>query len=342
MKFLCIFVVSETLICTRFVIVVAFEILSRNDFVCFGITHRNFPMYREPDEEEEKYQRRWYLDYFAICWLFCMVVPGAYVGHEYVNPIVFNDYPIWKLFNSYLLYYGCFMLSINWFLIKFTNTTVPKSYKSPHCNLSLEICSQADYKYYCNYCNRYKPPRAHHCNLCKRCILKQDHHCFFVGTCIGNNNQRFFVSFTFWMGLGFLYCCLVAFWYVQSDQWRSLGWYDYVVLPLTVFRCLLGYLSVYELFCLFLFHSLGIATYASNFIFISQMYLIINGLTSFERKKRLKSPVEQYSVKTRLQMTFGPWWALNLFFPIGLFTKPLCEGCDWDMTSMTKSPEYID
>lgn len=281
------------------------------------------------DEKEKqlKSRNRWIFDYIATFWLISMMIPGAYIGHEYINPVVFRYHPNWATFNSYLLYYGLFMVTTNWLMIKLTNTETPENYHSETEN-SLGSAS------YCNKCNRYKPPRSHHCNLCKKCILKQDHHCFFTGTCIGYSNQRFFIVFTFWMSFGFVYCFFIAIFYSMSSDWRTLPWYDYVVLPLTILRFLFGYLSFYEIFCLFLAHSLCVAVYGANFVFISQVYLLCNGLTSYERKIGLKSPMSKLPLKDLLKITFGKYWFLNFIFPIGLFTKVDCKSYNLNYRNM--------
>lgn len=47
-----------------------------------------------------------------------------------------------------------------------------------------------------------KPERAHHCRTCKTCVLKYDHHCPWINQCVGLGNERYFILFMFWFGLG--------------------------------------------------------------------------------------------------------------------------------------------
>lgn len=47
-----------------------------------------------------------------------------------------------------------------------------------------------------------KPERSHHCRTCKTCVLKYDHHCPWINQCVGLGNERYFILFMLWFGLG--------------------------------------------------------------------------------------------------------------------------------------------
>lgn len=54
---------------------------------------------------------------------------------------------------------------------------------------------------YCPDCHSAIPKRTYHCTVCKRCIRKNDHHCPWINNCIGEDNQKYFLLFTMYLGL---------------------------------------------------------------------------------------------------------------------------------------------
>ncbi|EDL04402.1 zinc finger, DHHC domain containing 25 [Mus musculus] len=54
---------------------------------------------------------------------------------------------------------------------------------------------------YCTDCHSAIPRTACHCTVCQRCIRKNDHHCPWINNCIGEDNQKYFLLFTMYIGL---------------------------------------------------------------------------------------------------------------------------------------------
>ena len=96
----------------------------------------------------------------------------------------------------------------------------------------------------CKDCFALTPPRGKHCPLCKHCVLKRDHHCYFVGHCIGFHNQRFFVCFCLYGGLGGLYSMWMTSHYLQIHYLalQAWGWLAYMG-PFALIHWALGYTS---------------------------------------------------------------------------------------------------
>lgn len=57
----------------------------------------------------------------------------------------------------------------------------------------------------CSRCETYRPPRAHHCRICQRCVRRMDHHCPWINNCVGEQNQKYFIQFLMYVGIGCMY-----------------------------------------------------------------------------------------------------------------------------------------
>ena len=65
---------------------------------------------------------------------------------------------------------------------------------------------------HCKKCNSVKPPQSHHCSICGRCIARMDHHCPWVNNCVGYYNQKFFLLFLLYVGLGSSHALVMMAW----------------------------------------------------------------------------------------------------------------------------------
>lgn len=62
---------------------------------------------------------------------------------------------------------------------------------------------------YCPDCHSAIPKRTYHCTICKRCIRKNDHHCPWINNCVGEDNQKYFLLFTMYIGLTAIHVLLL-------------------------------------------------------------------------------------------------------------------------------------
>nr|XP_034373422.1 palmitoyltransferase ZDHHC3-like [Arvicanthis niloticus] len=62
---------------------------------------------------------------------------------------------------------------------------------------------------YCPDCQSAIPKRTYHCTVCKRCIRKNDHHCPWINNCVGEDNQKYFLLFTMYLGLTSIHVLLL-------------------------------------------------------------------------------------------------------------------------------------
>uniref|UniRef100_A0A915LHC2 Palmitoyltransferase n=1 Tax=Meloidogyne javanica TaxID=6303 RepID=A0A915LHC2_MELJA len=105
-----------------------------------------------------------------------------------------------------------------WLLLSYGQFTDPGAV--PKGTLTEEYIAQLEKEqqfngtvlYKCTKCSSIKPERAHHCSVCKRCIRRMDHHCPWVNNCVGENNQKCFVLFTFYISL---LSCHTLYWAIR-------------------------------------------------------------------------------------------------------------------------------
>ncbi|KAI0224599.1 hypothetical protein LSAT2_024406 [Lamellibrachia satsuma] len=196
-------------------------------------------------------------------------------------------------------------------------------------------CSEGRRRYVCPYwawnpcrpCRLDRPPRAHHCPVCRACVLKRDHHCAFTGTCVGVRNQRHFVVFTFWVALATLYSLAHALWYGIVDFLPRNSPYD-LLLPLTLLRWGFGRVAAFDVVLVALFYSLVFFFFFSLVLFVNQMALVVEGLTSFESSNDVKVKVAA-STSENIRGVFGDYWLYNFVVPLHNIFPGADNGVTW-------------
>lgn len=162
----------------------------------------------------------------------------------------------------------------------------------------------------CPKCCSIKPERAHHCSVCQRCIRKMDHHCPWVNNCVGENNQKYFVLFTFYIAsisVHALFLAVNQFISCINKEWKDCSSYSP---PATV------------VFLLFLvFEALLFAIFTAV-MFGSQMQAILSDETGIEQLKKEEARWVKKSKWTSIQTVFGRF-SIGWFSP---FSKPTVGG----------------
>jgi hypothetical protein len=145
----------------------------------------------------------------------------------------------------------------------------------------------------CPKCCSIKPDRAHHCSVCQRCIRKMDHHCPWVNNCVGENNQKYFVLFTFYIAILSLHSLFLAinqFLMCIRHEWKDCTTYSppatVVLLLFLIFEALL--------FAIFTAVMLG-----------TQVQAIWNDETGIEQLKKEQARWVKKSRWKSIQAVFG-------------------------------------
>ncbi|XP_046734445.1 palmitoyltransferase ZDHHC3 isoform X2 [Diprion similis] len=181
----------------------------------------------------------------------------------------------------------------------------------PKGNATKEMIQQMGFRegqviFKCPKCCSIKPDRAHHCSVCQRCIRKMDHHCPWVNNCVGENNQKYFVLFTFYIAgisLQSLFLCVQQFTTCVRQEWRECSTFSppatVVLLLFLTFEALL--------FAIFTAVMLG-----------TQLQAIWNDETGIEQLKKEEARWVRNSRWKSIQAVFGRF-SIAWFSP---FTSP--------------------
>ncbi|CAG0890332.1 unnamed protein product [Darwinula stevensoni] len=158
----------------------------------------------------------------------------------------------------------------------------------------------------CPKCCCIKPERAHHCSVCQRCIRKMDHHCPWVNNCVGENNQKFFVLFTFYIAVISIHALFLAinhFLLCIHTEWKECSLYT----PPSTVVLLLFLVFEAVLFAIF-----------TAVMFGSQIVAIWNDETGIESLKKEEARWVRKSKWKSVEAVFGRF-GVQWFSP---FTPP--------------------
>ncbi|KAH8290319.1 hypothetical protein KR054_001908 [Drosophila jambulina] len=204
----------------------------------------------------------------------------------------------------------------------------------PRGNATKEMIEQMGYRegqmfYKCPKCCSIKPDRAHHCSVCQRCIRKMDHHCPWVNNCVGENNQKYFVLFTFYIAsisVHTLFLVLTQFAECVKNDWRTCSPYSppatiFLLLFLTFEGLMFGIFTIIMLATQLtaILNDQTVGSRSLSRIILSTLTLILSFI--LQGIEQLKKEEARWAKKSRLksiQSVFGRF-SLAWFSP---FTEP--------------------
>lgn len=213
-----------------------------------------------------------------ICGVICAIFTWLLILYaDFVVMVVIllpGPYPIYSVVNAII-----FQILAALAIASHVRTMLTDPGAVPKGNATKEMVERLGLKegqvvFKCPKCCSIKPERAHHCSVCQRCIRKMDHHCPWVNNCVGENNQKFFVLFTFYIAVISLHALFLAvnqFIICISREWKDCTNFSP---PATV---------VFILFLLF--EALLFATFTAV-MFGSQMQAIWRDETGIEQLKK--------------------------------------------------------
>uniref|UniRef100_A0A6M2DXT7 Palmitoyltransferase n=1 Tax=Xenopsylla cheopis TaxID=163159 RepID=A0A6M2DXT7_XENCH len=224
--------------------------------------------------------------------MFVMLIPNPNELYRYPNMIIFN--------------LCAFLAFASHLRTMFTDPgAVPKG------NATKEQISRMGFRegqvvFKCPKCCSIKPERAHHCSVCQRCVRKMDHHCPWVNNCVGQDNQKFFVLFTFYVAVISVHSLLMSFnqfAHCVRAEWRDCSVYS----PPATVALLLFLVLEALLFAIF-----------TAVMLITQLQAIWNDETGIEQLKKEQASWVRKSRWISIQNVFGRF-SLHWFSP---FTSP--------------------
>ncbi|ELP93548.1 zinc finger protein DHHC domain containing protein, putative [Entamoeba invadens IP1] len=115
----------------------------------------------------------------------------------------------------------------------------------------------------CRTCNLVRPLRASHCKMCNRCVNEFDHHCGWIGNCVGQRTKARFFMFVTLVFFNSIFGWLITLWYLIKVD---MSFKD-------------------NIFVIVLFLILCVTNLLLFGLFISHVYLLASGKTTYENIK---------------------------------------------------------
>lgn len=235
----------------------------------------------------------WFLILYAEFVVMTVILwPSSYSFYSTINIIIFNTISF-LAFSSHL------------------RTMFSDPGAVPKGNATKERIQQLGFRegqviFKCQKCCSIKPERAHHCSVCQRCVRKMDHHCPWVNNCVGENNQKYFVLFTFYiatLSIHSIFLTINQFAHCIKHEWRDCSNYSP---PATV------------IFLLFLIFEALLFAVFTMIMLGTQLNAIWNDETGIEQLKKEEARWIRKSRWKSIQAVFGRF-SILWFSP---FTEP--------------------
>lgn len=253
------------------------------------------------------------LDALAMCFTFVMIPLTYLYGVFYVVPTLWpvSGVSIELADENTFPYYFNMALSTYFFFQTYSSLTLTMVTDTSCRRIALPIVAQPGW-YFCPFCQFYAPPRAHHCPTCNRCILRRDHHCFFAGKCVGYYNQRYFISFLFFLFVTSLYGVVLSFWALI----RLVGGFSLTLIPALIFPVFVWVFRVIPVNPIIMIETsiMGFVVIGGGALLGIQFYQMYKGQTFYELQK--SDLLYSNSSMRNVVDIFGKNWLIAFLFPL--------------------------
>lgn len=232
----------------------------------------------------------WFLIFYGeFVVMFVILLPSGSSAHTWINGVIFQTC-IFLAFCSHA--HAMFM----------DPGAVPKGNATEE-NIARMKLREGEVVYKCPKCVCIKPYRAHHCSVCRRCIRKMDHHCPWVNNCVGENNQKYFVLFTFYICTISCHALYLSIYHLVScvrHDWRD---------------CTLFSPPATTILIIFLLFEGLLFSIFTGVMFGTQMSAICSDETGIEQIKKELPSWQRKSCWTSIKSVFGDPFSITWFSP---------------------------